>query len=138
MAQPPHRSQQQHTQSRREPERQERQEPPRHPAQPPAARPGVAQRDQQPRPDDPADQPPPEEKVVDPAEAGQLFRAGHRLKRKGDPPDKWFAAFRLHNTLVICYPMDDEIEKQLLEQDLVLADDPPGQSGGTPIFNPPL
>jgi hypothetical protein len=102
-----------------------RQEPPRHPAQPPPARPGVPQRDLQPQPDDPDAKPPPEEKVVDPAEAAQLFRSGHRLKRKGDPPDKWFAAFRLHNQLVICYPMDDEIEKSVLEQDLVLADDPP-------------
>jgi|HubBroStandDraft_6_1064221.scaffolds.fasta_scaffold15710_1 hypothetical protein len=134
MAQQPHRPA---APSRPAPPQPSRHEPPRHPAQPQAARPGVAQRDQQPRPDEP-DQPPPEEKVVDPAEAGQLFRAGHRLKRKGDPPDKWFAAFRLHNTLVICYPMDEEIEKNVLDQELVLADDPPGQSGGTPIYNPPL
>jgi hypothetical protein len=104
-----------------------RQEPPRHPAQPPPARPGVAQRDQQPQPDDVAAAPPPEERAVDPAEAAQLFRAGHRLRRRGDPPDKWFAAFRLHNTLVICYPVDEEIEKSVLDQDLVLADDPPTQ-----------
>jgi hypothetical protein len=101
-----------------------REPPPRHPAQPPAARPGVAQRDQQPQPEP---EPEKEERAVNPAEAGALFRAGHRLKRRGDPPDKWFAAFRLHNTLVICYPIDDEIEKQVLDQDLVLADDPPTQ-----------
>jgi hypothetical protein len=102
-----------------------REEPPRHPAQPPPARPGVPQRDLQPQPDDPNAKPPPEERAVAPEEALQLFRAGHRLKKRGDPPDKWFAAFRLHNTLVICYPVDEEIEKHVLDQDLVLADEPP-------------
>jgi hypothetical protein len=97
-----------------------RHEPPRHPAQPPAARPGVAQRDQQPQPEEEA----PPERTVAPEEAAQLFRAGHRLKKRGDPPENWFAAFRLHNTLVICYPVTEDIEKQVLEQDLVLADDP--------------
>jgi hypothetical protein len=104
-----------------------RPEPPRHPAQPPPARPGVPQRDLQPQPDDPDAKPPPEERAVDPNEALQLFRSGHRLKKRGDPPENWFAAFRLHNTLVICYPVTEDIEKQVLEQDLVLADDPPPQ-----------
>lgn len=107
---------------RREPERQDSE---RHPAQPAPARPGVPTRDQQPEPDDPNAKPPPEEKSVDPNEAASLFRAGHRLKRRGDPPEQWFSAFRLHNQLVICYPMTDDIEKQVLDQDLVLADDPP-------------
>ena len=98
--------------------------PPRHPAQPPAARPGVPQRDQQYQEPEPEKV---EERAVAPEEAAQLFRSGHRLKRRGDPPDKWFAAFRLHNTLVICYPIDDETEKHVLDQDLVLADDPPTQ-----------
>lgn len=101
-------------------------EPPRHPAQGAPAQPGVAQPDQQPKPpDDPNAKPAPEEKVIDKAEAAALFRAGHRLKKKGDPPEKWFSASRLHNTLVICYPVDEEVEKTVLEQELVLADEPP-------------
>jgi hypothetical protein len=98
--------------------------PERHPAEPPPARPGVAQRDQQPHPDDPNAKPPPEEKPVPKEEALQLFRAGHRLRIKGNPPEKWFAAFRLHNQLVICYPVDEEVEKSLEGQELVLADEP--------------
>lgn len=110
-----------HTQQQQGQQRREE----RHPAQPAPARPGVATQDQQPRPDDPNAKPPPEERTVTKEEAGSLFRAGHRLKVRGDPPEKWFAAFRMQNTLVICYPIDEEIEKQVLEQDLVLADEPP-------------
>jgi hypothetical protein len=125
------------TPQRPSPQRQSPQEPPRHPAQPPAARPGVPQRDQQPRPDEP-DQPPPEEKVLEKEEAMQLFRAGHRLKKAGDPPEKWFSASRIHGVLVLCYPVDEEIEKGIAEQDLVLAEEAPGQTGGQPIYSAPL
>jgi hypothetical protein len=100
-----------------------------HPAQPPPARPGVAQPDQQPKPDDPDAKPPAEEKVLEKEEALQLFRAGHRLKKKGDPPEKWLAATRIGGHLVICYPVDEEIEKTVLGQQLVLVpDEPPTQA----------
>lgn len=120
--------------SRQEPERQDidrsgRRESvpadaPRHPAQPPAARPGVAQPDQQPQPEV-EEEAPPEEKILEKEEAMQLFRAGHRLKKAGDPVEKWFAASRIHGVMVLCYPVDEEIEKGISEQDLVLADEPP-------------
>jgi hypothetical protein len=103
---------------------QARPEPERHPAQPPAARPGVPQPDQQPQPDVEAEAPP-EEKVLEKEEAKMLFRAGHRLKKAGDPAEKWFAASRIHGVLVLCYPVDEEIEKGVLDQDLVLADESP-------------
>ena len=111
-------------QQRNPPPRQEsRQEPERHPAQSTVAKPGVPQPDQQPRPEPPEEKKP-EEKVLDKEQAMQLFRAGHRLKIKGDPSEKWFSASRLHNVLVICYPVDEEIEKSISEQELVLADEP--------------
>ena len=95
------------------------QQPPRNPTQPPPARPGVAQPDLQPQPEE---EPKPEREVA-PEEALQLFRAGHKLKRAGDPPEKWFAASRLFNTLVLCVPVDETIEKQIAGEQLVLAED---------------
>jgi hypothetical protein len=65
----------------------------------------------------------PEEKVVDKDEVKNLFQAGHRLKKKGDPPDKWIAATRLHNTLCLAQPLDEELEKKVLGQELVLVAD---------------
>jgi hypothetical protein len=99
-----------------------RQEPERQPAQSTVAKPGVPQPDQQPRPEPPEEKKP-EEKVLEKEQAMQLFRAGHRLKIKGDPQEKWFSASRLHGALVICYPVDEEIEKTISEQELVLADE---------------
>ena len=97
-------------------------EPPRHPAEPPAVKPGVPQPDQQPQPE-PKDKKPPEEKVLSPEEAKQLFHAGHRLKKKGDPPGKWIAASRIAGKLVLCVPVDEEVEKNVLGQQLVLVAD---------------
>ena len=116
----------QHQPPKKEPEPPKK-EPERHPAQPPEAEPGVAQRDRQPQPDDPHAKPPPEEKVVNKDEAVQLFRSGHKLKKKGDPPEKWFMASRINNVLVLCVPVDEEIEKGVLDQELVLADEQPHQ-----------
>src|SRR5580698_2891039 len=91
--------------------------PPRHPAQGPPARAGVPQRDQQPRPEVEDEAPP--EKILEKDEALALFRAGHRLKKAGDPPNKWIAASRIHGVMVLCYPMDEEIEKGIMDQELV-------------------
>jgi hypothetical protein len=100
-----------------------------HPAQPPAARPGVPQPDLQPKAQGGETEKPPEEKVLEKEEVLQLFRAGHRLKKKGDPPEKWLAATRIGGHLVICYPVDEEIEKTVLGQQLVLVpDEPPTQA----------
>ena len=96
-------------------------EPPHHPAQPPEAKPGVPQQDLQPKLEGEAEKPP-EEKVLEKDDAMQLFHAGHRLKVKGDPPEKWFAASRIANQLVICKPVDEEIEKFVMEHELVRAD----------------
>jgi hypothetical protein len=52
----------------------------------------------------------------------QLFHAGHRLKRKGDPDDKWIGAARIHGTMCVCKPLDESAEKEL-EHDLVLVND---------------
>jgi hypothetical protein len=99
--------------------------PPPHPAQPPPATPGVAQPDLQPKAQAAEGEKPLEEKVLEKEEALQLFRAGHRLKKKGDPPEKWLAATRIGGHLVICYPVDEEIEKTVLGQQLVLVPDEP-------------
>jgi hypothetical protein len=65
----------------------------------------------------------PEEKVLSKEEAKSLFQGGHRLKKKGDPPDKWIAATRLHNQLCLARPLDEEMEKTVLGQELVLLTD---------------
>jgi hypothetical protein len=80
---------------------------------------------QTPAPHAPAAQPAPteekpEEKVLSKEEAKLLFQAGHRLKKKGDPPDKWIAATRLHNQVCLARPLDEELEKTVLGQELVL------------------
>jgi hypothetical protein len=93
-----------------------------HPAQPLPARPGRPQPDQQPQHPE-AEVEEPEEKVIAPEEAMALFRAGHRLKKKGDPPERWFAASRLHNVMVVCSPLTEEIEKQIEQDELVLVAD---------------
>jgi hypothetical protein len=127
MAQAPHRpASQSHSQQQgqqRQHQQEQRREPERHPAQGPPARPGVPQRDQQQRPEAEPEAPP--EKILEKDEALALFRAGHRLKKAGDPPNKWIAASRIHGVMVLCYPMDEEIEKGIMEQELVLADDLP-------------
>lgn len=111
-------SRSQHEQaSKKEPEPKE---PERHPAQPAPATPGVAQHDQQPQPDDPNAPPPP--KPVAKEEAASLFHAGHKLRKKGDPPEKWFAMVRIANQPCLVTPLDDETEKAALDADLVLAD----------------
>lgn len=93
----------------------------RHPAQPPPAKPGVPEPDQQPKPETEAKEP--EEKTVAKEEAMQLFRAGHKLKKKGDPSEKWFAAVRLHGQLCLAQPLDEELEKKVVDEELVLVAD---------------
>jgi hypothetical protein len=93
----------------------------RHPTQPAPVQPGVHQPDQQPqRPEEEKEKP--EEKVLDKEEAKQLFFAGHRLKRHGDPAEKWIGAARVHGTMCICRPLDETAERDL-EQQLVLVTD---------------
>jgi hypothetical protein len=65
----------------------------------------------------------PEEKVLSKEEAKSLFQGGHRLKKKGDSPDKWIAATRLHNQVCLARPLDEELEKTVLGQELVLLAD---------------
>lgn len=65
----------------------------------------------------------PEEKVVSKEEVRSLFESGHRLKKKGDPDTKWIAATRLHNQLCLAQPVDEELEKTVLAQELVLVTD---------------
>ncbi len=55
-------------------------------------------------------------------EALSLFRAGHKLRKAGDPPEKWFQASRIGGILVLCVPVDQDVEEAVLDQDLVLAD----------------
>ena len=69
--------------------------------------------------------PAPEEKVLGKEDAMALFRAGHKLKVKGDPPTKWFAATRAHGVLAISRPVDEDVEKAINSQDLVLVPDAP-------------
>jgi hypothetical protein len=99
-------------------------EPERHPAQPSPAKPGVPQSDLQPKSEVEPEKPP-EEKVLSKEDAMALFRGGHKLKKKGDPPEKWFAASRAHGVLAISRPVDEEVEKAINEQDLVLVPDTP-------------
>lgn len=71
----------------------------------------------------PPTEPPPEpEREVAQAEALQLFRAGHKLKKAGDPPERWFAASRLFGQLVLCVPVDEAVEKMIAGEQLVLAE----------------
>ena len=93
-----------------------------HPAAPPPATPGVAQPDQQ-EANQPAEPPAKPERPVAKEEAGQLLRAGHRLRKKGDAPEQWFAATRLFGQLCIVRPLDEATEKEALDEDLVLGDD---------------
>lgn len=65
----------------------------------------------------------PEEKVVSKEEVRSLFESGHRLKKKGDPDNKWIAAVRISNTLCLAQPLDDELEKKVLGAELVLVTD---------------
>jgi hypothetical protein len=92
------------------------QQPEHHPDPPPTQPPDYP-------PPEPEQEPEPEEKVLEHAEAKQLFLAGHRLKKKGDPPEKWFCASRLHGLLVVCHPMDEEFETVFEGQELVLLPD---------------
>ncbi len=94
--------------------------PARHPAQPDPAEPGVAQGDQQTPPPDEA--PPKPDVPVSKEEALSIFRAGHKLRKAGDPPEKWFQASRIGGILVLCVPVDQDVEEAVLDQDLVLAD----------------
>ncbi len=94
--------------------------PERHPAEPAPATPGVAQGDQQAPP--PTEPPPPPDVPVSKDEAVQLFRSGHKLRKAGDPPEKWFQASRIAGVLVLCIPVDADVEESVLGQDLVLAD----------------
>jgi hypothetical protein len=87
---------------------------PQHPATPPPAQPGVPPQH---------DQAQPEEKVLSKEEAKQLFLAGHRLRKKGDPPEKWIAAARVHNIMCLCRPLDPDLEKAELESEVVLVAD---------------
>lgn len=66
---------------------------------------------------------PPEEKVLSKDEARALFEGGHRLKKKGDPNEKWLAATRLHGQLCLAQPVTEELEKSVLEAQLVLIPD---------------
>jgi hypothetical protein len=66
---------------------------------------------------------PPEETVLGKEDAMNLFRGGHKLKKKGDPLTKWFAATKAHGVLVICRPVDEDVEKELNGQDLVFIPD---------------
>lgn len=92
----------------------------KHPAQPDPAEPGVAQGDQQAPPPDEA--PPKPDVPVSKEEALSLFRSGHKLRKAGDPPEKWFQASRIGGILVLCVPVDQDVEEAVLDQDLVLAD----------------
>jgi hypothetical protein len=87
---------------------------PQHPATPPPQQTPLAH-DQAPKE--------PEEKVLSKEEAKQLFLAGHRLRKKGDPPEKWIAAARVHNIMCLCRPLDPDLEKAELESEVVLVAD---------------
>lgn len=51
-----------------------------------------------------------------------LLKAGHRLRKKGDDPDKWVAICRHRGDLVIAYPLTEEAEEELGHEQLVLID----------------
>jgi len=83
------------------------------------ATPGKAQPDTQPA-NQPADAKKPEEKVLPKEEAKSLLHGGHRLKKKGADPEKWMSTARVRNTLCLAVPLDEETEKKVLADDLVL------------------
>jgi hypothetical protein len=59
---------------------------------------------------------------LDPAEAEQLMRAGHRLRIKGEPPMNWICMTRHSGDLAISYAATDDNIKEALGHDLLLAD----------------
>lgn len=67
----------------------------------------------------------PEEKALSKEDAELIFESGGKLKKKGDPDDKWFAVGRVRNQLAVCYPLTDELKKKLLEMELVSVPDAP-------------
>lgn len=97
--------------------------PPVHPQAQQAQRPAPPQPSPAPAAPPSTEEKKPEEKVVAKEEVRALFEAGTKLKKKGDPPEKWIAATRLHNTLCLAQPLDEEMEKKVLGQELVIVPD---------------
>jgi hypothetical protein len=60
---------------------------------------------------------------LDPAEAEQLMRAGHRLRVKGQPPSEWICMTRHSGDLAISFAATDDKIKDVVAQELLLADD---------------
>lgn len=60
--------------------------------------------------------------ALDPKEAEQLLRAGHRLRVKGDDPANWVSMTRQSGDMTIAFNATPDKLQQILSQPLILAD----------------
>jgi hypothetical protein len=69
-----------------------------------------------------ADDTKPEPEALKPEDAKALLHAGHKLRKKGDPPEKWIAFVRVGGKLAKATPLDEEEEEKLAKEQLVLSE----------------
>ena len=50
------------------------------------------------------------------------LHAGTKLRKKGDPPEKWLCGTRTRNQLMVSYPLTKELEDEILSGSLVVAE----------------
>lgn len=60
--------------------------------------------------------------TLSPADAHQHLRAGTKLRKAGDPPEKWLCGVRGHDQVMVGYPLTPELEEELIKSGLVVAE----------------